>query len=359
MPRFPLWFCLISVPVLLSAQQPERYTVTGDPVAIYNLVGSVRVEPHEGEGVLVQVTRAGGEAARLRIAQGDLHGRATLRVVYPGDQIRWRPDRGRTSTQLRVRDDGTFGDLSHDHPHERRGRDGADEGRRVTVSSERGMDARADLLIGVPKGRRVAVYLAVGSVAVTNVNGDLAVDAHDAPVTATGVQGALTVDVGSGSVRISQVQGDLRVDTGSGSVDVSRVRSRTLMIDTGSGEVTGAELECDAVAVQTGSGGIRLTGVAAPSLSLDTGSGEVSADLRRDPVSLRAETGSGNVTIRAPATLGARVTIETSSGDIETDFPMQITRRGREGMDGTIGDGRGTIAIETASGRISLLKRSP
>lgn len=357
MPRFPIWSLLVAVlPPVLHAQQLERYTLADDYVAIYNLVGTVRIEPGTGD-VAVQVTRAGGEAASLRIAQGEVDGRSTLRVLYPGDRIRWRDQAGdNSSTQLRVREDGTFGDLDDEHI---RGRHHDwEEGRRVTISSSGGIDARADLLIQVPRGRRVAVYLAVGAVNVANVDGNLAVDAHAAPVTATGVKGELTVDVGSGTVRASQVEGDLSVDTGSGSVEVTRCRGTSLSIDTGSGDVTGTELISDELTIETGSGEIRLSAVTSPRVSLETGSGGVTAELRRDISSLHAETGSGDVAIRAPATLGAEIEIETSSGDIETDFPLQITRHGRDHMVGTIGDGKGTIAIETGSGQIKLLKSS-
>jgi lia operon protein LiaG len=159
-------------------------------------------------------------------------------------------------------------------------------------------------------------------------------------------------------VRVSQAEGDLSVDTGSGTVDVSRCKCASLSIDTGSGDVTGTALESQDLSIDTGSGEIRLTGVTTPRLSLETGSGGISAELQRDISSLHAETGSGDVTIRAPASLGAAVEIETSSGDIETDFPLQVTRHARDHMVGTIGDGRGTIAIETGSGQIRLLKGS-
>jgi DUF4097 and DUF4098 domain-containing protein YvlB len=343
----------------VHAQQPlERYTIDDDAVAIYNLVGAVRLEPGEG-GVAVQVTRAGSDAARLRVAQGEIDGRATLRVLYPEDRINAGRGRG-SSTTLRVREDGTFGDTDgeHEHEHGRHHRDGWDEGRKVTIASGSGLDARADLVVRVPRGHRVAVYLAVGSVAVTNVEGDLTIDTHEAEVTASGVKGGLNIDVGSGSVRATQIDGDLSVDTGSGSVEVSRVRGRSLSIDTGSGDVTGSDLEAGELSVDTGSGSIRLAGVLSPDLSLETGSGGVTAELRRDVASLRVETGSGDIAIRAPASLGAEVEIETSSGDIETDFPLQITQHARDHMVGTIGDGQGTIAIETGSGGIRLLKGS-
>jgi hypothetical protein len=359
MPRFSTGWCLPFVlPAALAAQQVERYSFDSDPVAIYNLVGNVRVEPGEG-GVSVQVARAGGEAGRLKIVQGELDGRSTLRIIYPGDRIRF--GKGGESTQLRVRDDGTFGDLNDEHVRGRHGHDRhggweREEGRRVTIAASGGIDARADLVVQVPKGRRVELFLAVGGVNVTNVDGEVFVDAHSAPVTATGTKGVLGVDVGSGAVKVTQAEGDVSVDTGSGDVEVTRFRGQSLSIDTGSGDVTGSELEGEELSIDTGSGEIRLTGVASPSVSLETGSGGVTADLRRDVASLQAETGSGDIAIHAPASLGAEVAIETSSGDIETDFPLQVTRHGRDHVVGTVGDGKGKIAIETGSGQVRLLK---
>jgi lia operon protein LiaG len=360
MPRFPIrLLALLGLPAALHAQQqPERYTLDDDAVAIYNLVGTVRVEAGDG-GVGVQVTRTGTDAARLRIAQGEIDGRMTLRVIYPENRISTGSVSRGSSSTLRVREDGTFGDAGDWRERGRRGRHGDwDEGRKVTIASGQGLDARADLVVRVPRGRRVAVYLAVGSVTVTNVEGDLTFDTHEAEVTANGVKGSLTIDVGSGSVRATQIDGELSVDTGSGGVEVSRVHGTSLSIDTGSGDVTGSDLDAAELSVDTGSGEIRLAGVVSPELSLETGSGGVTAELRRDVTSLRVETGSGDIAIRAPASLGAEVEIETSSGDIESDFPLQVTRHGRDHMLGTIGDGKGTIAIETGSGGIRLLKGS-
>ena len=355
MPRVPMVLPLFALilPMPSQAQQSERYTFRGDDVAVYNLAGTVRLEPGEGD-VSVQVTRGGADAARLEVAQGEIDGRETLRVIYPDDRIRYAAGGGHSSTQLRVREDGTFGDLDHDeHHHDRHG---SGEGRRVTIGSDEGLDAHADLTVRVPRGRRVGVALAAGAVNIANVDGELVVDAASAPVTATGAKGSLDIDVGSGPVQVSDAEGELDVDTGSGSVDLSRFRGRSLSIDTGSGDVTGTGLECEELSIETGSGDIRLTAATSPSLSLETGSGGVTAELRRDIASLSVETGSGDIAIRAPAALGATVEIETSSGEIETDFPLQVTRRGRSHLAGTIGDGKGTIEMETGSGEISLLK---
>ena len=139
------------------------------------------------------MTRAGAGAARLRIAQGEIDGRATLRVVYPEDRINSGKRSRGSSTTLRVREDGTFGDADDEHwerPAARPAR--REEGRKVTIASGDGLDARADLVVRVPRGHRVAVYLAVGTVAVTNVEGELTVDTHEAEVTANGVKGELS-----------------------------------------------------------------------------------------------------------------------------------------------------------------------
>jgi DUF4097 and DUF4098 domain-containing protein YvlB len=340
---------LLFIPTFLSAQQVERYSLTSDDVAIYNLAGEVRLEPGSGPDVVAEVTRGGADAGKLKLLKGELDGRETLRLVYPGDRVQYGQPTDGSSTQLRVRDNGTFG--GDDDGESRK------EGRRVTVASRGGgLDAHADLRITVPAGKTVALFLAVGKVAVTNVNGDLAIDATSAPVTASGTRGELSIDVGSGAVQVTQARGDLSIDTGSGSVGVSDVRGKSVSIDTGSGEVTATDVRSSELSIETGSGNIQVTALTAPQVKLQTGSGSVTADLSGELWEVAVQTGSGDVTLKVPPTLSAEVDIETSSGDIETDFPVLVTRHARDHMTGTIGDGQGKIDIETGSGGIKLVK---
>ena len=108
--------------------------------------------------------------------------------------------------------------------------------------------------------------------------------------------------------------------------------------------------------MDTGSGDIELTAVTCPELALETGSGSISTEVRGPVRDLALETGSGDISVRAPASLAGDVEIETSSGEIETDFPIQVTRHARDHMVGRIGDGVGRVAIETGSGDVKLLK---
>ncbi|HWN20212.1 MAG TPA: DUF4097 family beta strand repeat-containing protein, partial [Gemmatimonadales bacterium] len=312
----------------LGAQQVERYAMSDDEVAIYNLVGQVRVEAGTGGEVTVQVTRGGAQAAQIKVAQSKHDGEETLRFIYPGNRILYGgTSSGNSSTQLRVRDDGTFGDQGDDQDKDRK-----KEGRSVIISNAGGLDARANLRIGVPSGRQVSVYLAVGDVSISNVNGTLHIDAATAPVTASNTRGELEIDVGAGAVQVTQSRGDLSVDTGSGGVTVSDARGESISIETGSGDVTATNLNSSQLSIDTGSGNIQVTSLTAPQVSLETGSGSVTADLNGEIWNVKVETGSGDVTLKVPPTLAAEVDIETSSGDIETDFEVAVTRHARDHM---------------------------
>lgn len=327
-----------------AAQQGDRHTLAGDDVALYNLAGVVRIEPGTGSSVVAEVTRLGADRDKLRV---EASGRA-LRVVYPSDRIVYPPLGRHSETELQVRDDGTFSD------------GWSRNGRRVRITGDgTGLEAHADMRIQVPAGKTVAVYLAVGRMTATNVNGRLTLDVASADVEVTGTRGALLLDLGSGDVSVTNAEGELAFDTGSGNVTVTDLRASTLDLDTGSGNITGTGIRADRVMLDAGSGDIRLDEVSSPDLSLDTGSGEIEISLTTDIERLTLDSGSGDVTIRAPADLGARVDIETGSGRVSGDLISGLQRRGEDEdhVSGTIGDGRGTITVETGSGDVSFLSR--
>jgi DUF4097 and DUF4098 domain-containing protein YvlB len=324
-----------------GAAQGERHELSGDAVAVYNLAGDVTIEAIDGAAVRVTVERRGADGARLEVAKGRIDGAQTLRVLYPADAIRFGDGGGRM--ELRVREDGTFGNGSG--------------GRRVTISGDRGdFEASADLTIGVPAGQTIRVHLAAGSVAASNVSGDLMIDTHSADVTTRATRGPLHIDVGSGEIAVSEAEGDVTLDTGSGDVSVRDVRGDELYIDTGSGSVTAAAVAVRDLTIDTGSGNVEVTGGSARSASIDTGSGSVELHLSNSPEEVMVDTGSGSVTVRVPDSFSARVEIETSSGDIDLEFPLQVSDWERNHVTGTIGSGDGRLTVETGSGSVALLK---
>ncbi len=339
---------LLAGPRLAAPQEPERHTISGDDIAIYNLAGVMRVEGGSGPGVAVELTRGGRDAGKLRVETGPVRGRETLRVIYPDDAIVYHELDFDGNTTLDVADDGTFNDREG---HRRIG-----AGHRVRISgSGRGLDAHADLRVALPAGKRVAVYLAVGRVFVSNVDGDLQVDVSAANVTADHTKGSLRVDTGSGDVKVGDAEGDVSLDTGSGNVIVTGARGRQLKLDTGSGDVTAERVEVDVLKVDTGSGNVTVSAVKSPDANIDTGSGDVRLELLADIESLYVDTGSGDVTIEVPPQFGAHVDIGTGNGGIELrGVSIRTTRLEREHIVGEIGDGKGRVKIETGSGGITL-----
>jgi hypothetical protein len=331
--------------------QSETVSLSGARIGIWNLAGQVSLVPADGgSAVTVQITRHGADAARLKVAQGMIGETQTLRIIYPGDRIIFRPgwnQGGDWSTELRVWEDGTFG-----------GEGRSDGGERVRISSSgSGLEASADLRVSVPKGQRITIELAAGDIVAENVNGQVSLDTDDGDITATRMTGRLDLDTGSGTVKVNGSDGDLSIDTGSGDVTASDLRGSDLTIDTGSGSVTVEGASADALSVDTGSGDVSGTGLAVRDLKVDTGSGGVELDYTTPPSNVDIDTGSGDVRISSPAGLSARVDLETSSGDIRTEFPVTMTSREHDELHGTIGDGQGRLHVETGSGDIILKKK--
>jgi len=329
-------------PCPASPYEATRYTIGGADVAVYNLLGSLEVVRGEGASVVAEFTLHGKDAARLKIENGPIDGRQTLRVIYPGDRI-VEPEFGdHTTSTFRINDDGTFRD-------DKRG------GRRVLISGRGpGIEAGADVRLLVPPGKKVSVYWGHGKASVTRIDADLIVDAAGMPVSATGIRGSLHVDIGSGAVRVEGADAEIWIDTGSGDVAASGIRSKTVAIDTGSGEVTGNDITAESATIDTGSGNIQLVKFKAERVSLDTGSGEVTVEISGETRSLEIDSGSGDVSVMIPKTLGAELSVETGSGGIETNLTMETSVRKHDELVGRIGDGRGRIAIETGSGTVSI-----
>jgi len=328
----------------LQAQQAERFELSGSRLELDNLIGTLQVEPSTGRTAVAEITRAGKDGSKLTIQNAN----GKLSVLYPGDRFVYPALGGNGETTLRLDRDGTFNGESY----------GGGQGPRVTISSRgSGMSAWADIRLMLPAGAHIALKLGVGKVTLTNVDGSIRVKTASGDVAGTGTAGSLFIDTGSGDVTLAGHDGGLSVDTGSGDITLSNIRTGDLSLDTGSGDVRVDGVTASALSVDTGSGDVTVTAAAVGNVEVDTGSGDIRIGLTGDVSELSVDTGSGDVEVSAPKSLGATVEIETSSGDIRTEFPLQVTRKGRDGLRGTIGDGRGRIMIDTASGDVVLRQR--
>jgi DUF4097 and DUF4098 domain-containing protein YvlB len=139
-------------------------------------------------------------------------------------------------------------------------------------------------------------------------------------------------------------------------MSVSGVRGGAMNVELGSGGLCGGSIEVPELAVEVGSGGVQLSKVNASRFRLEAGSGGSDVELLGAPQDISIESGSGGITLRMPANIGASVDIESSSGGIQSEFEVKATRFERGELKGTIGAGEGRIRIESGSGRVRLVK---
>jgi DUF4097 and DUF4098 domain-containing protein YvlB len=158
--------------------------------------------------------------------------------------------------------------------------------------------------------------------------------AGSADITLHGRSGAMDVRTGSSTISLDEVEGELAARTGSGDLR-ARLVTGAVACKGGSGDV-----EIDTVggdlAVTVGSGDLQL-GTARGSVRLRSGSG--TADIGSLSRDADLTSGSGSLTIGLAAGVRARLDVRTGSGQVRTEMPLEnsagdgptITLRARTG----------------------------
>jgi hypothetical protein len=189
-----------------------------------------------------------------------------------------------------------------------------------------------DLEIQVPPGTPLELHTRSGSLEIRGLVAGVQAETGSGNVVAVGLAGEVNLATGSGSVELQDATGAVNVETGSGNLILRGI----------DGDLTG----------DTGSGGIRVEG-ASGQVRLDTGSGNV--EYRGTPAGeCRFETGSGSVVLSLPADLDARVDLQTSTGRVQLQFPVDGQSTPQRVL-GVIGSGEeASIWVRTGSGTIDI-----
>ncbi len=176
---------------------------------------------------------------------------------------------------------------------------------------------------------------------------------------------SVDVDLGDvcGDVLINTLAGDVtmrcgldvRITSISGDVSISDVRGR-LEASATSGDVVvrGAR---GFVGVRTVSGDVVLSDIAGEEVDAETVNGDIDYSGRvADGGRYRLASHSGDVTLRAAGTINASIEVETFSGEMQSDFPIQIapgTTLNRS-MSFRLGTGSARVRLSSFSGTINL-----
>ena len=200
------------------------------------------------------------------------------------------------------------------------------------------------LEVHVPEGSRLEIESFAGSIAVSevkgtvhaeNVNGDITVTGPAREVDVQTVNGSLEVSVPARRVHAESVNGSVAVKGASGEIEASTVNG-SLVVE--GGTFSHGHLE-------TVNGTVRFEG-----------------DLAKGAV-LDAESVSGGIQLRLPATVAADFTLSTFSGTIDNELGPALDRESghdnpsEKELSFTTGAGGATVTIHTLSGAIAIRKR--
>ena len=167
-----------------------------------------------------------------------------------------------------------------------------------------------------------------------------------------GIQGAVDAGSGSGDVKVDNIGANARLETGSGSIHASNVHGAA-NLQTGSGNL---ELDLNGagdVKAQTGSGSIHIRGLSG---ALRAGTGSGSLEVKGTPTAeWRLETGSGSINVEVGNAAKFNVNAETGSGSIHVEQAMVMQgSMNKHHVTGTVNGGGPTLRASTGSGDVTI-----
>jgi DUF4097 and DUF4098 domain-containing protein YvlB len=186
------------------------------------------------------------------------------------------------------------------------------------------------------------------------------VDDAQGPVTVSSASGDVSGN-GLTAVRISTASGDVTLDAPRGAVD----------LETSSGDIV-VRGAADSVRAHSVSGSVRLDGAprgadlgstsgevtigrALGRVRARTVSGDLEARLGRGLSAADLGTQSGALGVTVDPGFGCRLEAESSSGDIDLDRSVVISRQSRGHASATLGGGGPVVGLRTVSGDIRVV----
>ncbi len=213
---------------------------------------------------------------------------------------------------------------------------------RLGVTSERGNVGSGRFELSVPRGTRVLVNSVSGSLSAEGSRGEVDANSVSGGVVISDAIRRVSVETVSGGQRIAHVQGDLRSGSVSGRIELS--------------DVVGD------VEAETVSGRISVSRATSKYVRAGSVSGRVSYGGTIDPAGrYEFQSHSGSIRVALPASSGARFSVETFSGSIESDFPVTLQptderRQSQKKFEFQVGNGRARITAESFSGSIYIIR---
>jgi len=215
---------------------------------------------------------------------------------------------------------------------------------RITIENE-GYRGRGESTyeLSVPQGVRVMLRSMSGDITVHGTKGPVEAHATNGDIEVVDAAERIEIATLSGEVRGSQLNGEVEASSLNGTVDLRDVRGRRVHAESTSGDIVLMNATSRDIDVSTVSGDVDFTG------SIDAGG------------TYSFVSHSGEVTLRVPANVSARFSIETFNGELDSDFPVtlqpnrdrQVGRR----LEFNVGGGEARVVVESFSGGINIRRQ--
>jgi DUF4097 and DUF4098 domain-containing protein YvlB len=296
-----------------SATQSETITRTvnigaNGEVDLSNIAGDITISRGSGTAATIQVVKNARAAS-------DADAREMLKLV-----------------SVEIAERGNRAEVRTTYPN------------RQQRGDRRNINVSTTYTVTAPAGTRVIARSISGSIRVTDIQGELVLDATSGQIDVTNAARITTAKSVSGSVTLTRVRAESGIDASSisGNVTLRDVEARRLSLNSISGNVNIERASCERIEAQTMSGNVLFDGRLAP----------------RGRYDLKSH--SGDIRLRLDGDAGFELDASTFSGTIRSDLPL-TTRAGEtvrgpgsrgRSFRGTFGDGSAVVNATTFSGSV-------
>jgi hypothetical protein len=229
--------------------------------------------------------------------------------------------------------------------------------------------------IEVPASMDVHVASTSGDIDIVRVNGIARAQCTSGDVNLKSIGNDVIVELTSGNIIANGIGGNAKIATASGDADLTNITG-TLHLGTASGDViiqsvggnsevglVSGDVEFNGcggnVSVGTASGDIILKDING-SIEANSSSGDIIVLINPSSVfNYSFTTASGDVVVDylTPEDYGFLLEVTTGSGSIGGDLAISVEKISRRYLKGTVGSGKATLKIMTASGDVRVQEK--
>lgn len=214
---------------------------------------------------------------------------------------------------------------------------------------------KLDITLRIPEGLELTLRTGSGDIEITRLVGRLSITSGSGDISIGTVKGDADILTGSGDLDLVEITGDLKFRTGSGSFNLGSIDGN-LWVATGSGDILVKAARGD-LSVKTASGSVSI-GSHDGSLKITTASGDVTAQSGGSRGEIDIRTSSGSVDLVLIHSESIEVSLDTISGSISSNIPLEVKRVGRKALVGSAGNGDLKLRVTTVSGDIVIKQAS-